>query len=473
MSTSIFPPTPSPKHTYLIIGAGVFGVSTALHLIRRYPTASVTLLDRDAYDATTRVAASWDWNKVVRADYDDLIYCRLGLEAQDIFRSDPLWKPYFHETGIFWICRSDYAQEVMDNYKKLGREADLKAVPIEEARKLYGGMFDDADYNGVKEVLVNKTSGWAAAGDCLRAVTKEALRLGVEYIVADVAALEFNEAKTRCTGVRTTNGQIVTATHTILSTGAFTPKLLEQSAARSGINGLRAGSRILAAGITTGMTKLDKDIHDSIYAKMPVGVQGYNAELGPFIGSLPPTPDREIKWWGQTIFTNTTEVLPGRYLSAPPNAPDYAQWKVPQELKSDIDHANKVFYGKRGENWKMEKYRICWDAFTTSADFIISPHTSWTSPSSPSTPIPSSSSITPLSTSYSSNGLYIATCGNFHGWKFFPVLGKYVVKMLEGDLEPELANKWAWDRERPDGGMNPDWPRWEASGVLNQERPRL
>lgn len=61
----------------------------------------------------------------------------------------------------------------------------------------------------------------------------------------------------------------------------------------------------------------------------------------------------------------------------------------------------------------------------------------------------------------------MATCGNFHGWKFFPVLGKYITEMLEGTLDPELAEKWAWDRERPDPSNNPDWPRHEMNAVLN------
>lgn len=266
------------KHSYLIVGAGVFGVSTAYHIIKTYPDATVTIVDRDAFDAESRVAASWDWNKVVRADYDDIVYCKLGLEAQDIFRSDPLWKPFFHESGIYWMCRSDYAQDVVDNYKKLGRTADLAAVPIEEARKLYGGLFNDADYDGVKEVLVNKTSGWAAAGDCLRAVTREVIRLGVKYVTADVASLNF-DATNRCTGILTKSGKSISASHVILSTGAFTPKLLEQSAAKSGLSDLRAGDRILAAGITTGMTKLDEKSLET-YASMPVGVQGYTAQTG-------------------------------------------------------------------------------------------------------------------------------------------------------------------------------------------------
>lgn len=343
--------------SYIIVGAGVFGVSTAYHLIKKYPNASITIVDRDAYDADTRVAASWDWNKVVRADYDDILYCRLGIESQDVFKSDPLWKPYFHETGIYWMCRSDYAQEVIDNYKKLGRTADLQAVPIAEARKLYGGLFEDADYTGVKEVLINKTSGWAAAGDCLRAVTKECLRLGVKYVVAEVEELQLDKSG-NCTGVKTNKGTY-TATHTILSTGAYTPKLLELAAAASGNNELRVGDRIVAGGITTGMTTLDEKSYPR-FKNMPVGVQGYTAQTGPFIGSLPPTKDRELKWWGQTIFKNTEEVAFGKSISTPPAKRDYGQWEVNGRLKEDINYANKVFYGKNGATWKMEKHRICW-----------------------------------------------------------------------------------------------------------------
>ncbi|KIX00105.1 uncharacterized protein Z518_10242 [Rhinocladiella mackenziei CBS 650.93] len=346
------------KPSYIIAGAGVFGVSTAYHLIKKYPDASVTLIDRDAFDADYRVAASWDWNKVVRADYDDIVYCRLALEAQDIFKSDPLWKPYFHETGIFWMCRSNYAQDVIDNYKKLGRNADLSAVSVSEARKLYNGLFEDADYTDVREVLINKTSGWAAAGDALRAITSKALELGVKYVTAEVATLQLDN-RGCCYGVKTATGEILTASHIILCTGAFTPKLLELSAASSGLADLRAGPRIVAGGITTGMTKLDDKSYER-FTGMPVGVQGYTAQIGPFIGSLPPTQDRELKWWGQTIFKNTREMLPGRHISAPPPEPDYAQWKVSGRLQEDIHHANNVFYGKKGAHWKMEKYRICW-----------------------------------------------------------------------------------------------------------------
>ncbi|KAK6429351.1 hypothetical protein LTR95_014501 [Oleoguttula sp. CCFEE 5521] len=437
--------TSSTEKSYLIVGAGVFGVSTAYHLIQKYPNASVSIVDRDAYDATSRVAASWDWNKVVRADYDDLVYCKLGLEAQEVFLNDPLWQPYFHQTGIYWMCRSDYASEVIGNYKQMGREGELKAVPVAEAKEMYGGVFGDADIRDVKEVLVNRGSGWAAPGVCLVAVTRKALELGVKYVVAETESLAFSNDGTRCTGIKTSKGETLSADHIILSTGAYTPKLLELSAYEARKPDLSAGDRIVAGGITTGMTRLDAATYPT-YAKMSVGVQGYTPEAGPFIGSLPPTKDRELKWWGQSIFTNEQEVLPGKTLSAPPAKPDYGQWEVSEKLREDISYANHVFYGKKTKDWKMEKHRICWDAFTTSADFIISPHAA-------------------------ASNLYVATCGNFHGWKFFPVLGKYIVQMLEGALEPELAQKWAWDRERPkDGKDNADYPRHQMKDFLDPVR---
>lgn len=348
----------STNRSYLIVGAGVFGVSTAYHLIKKYPNASVTLVDRDAFDAESRVAASWDWNKVIRADYDDIVYCKLALEAQDILESDPLWQPYFHQTGIYWTCRSEYAQEVVDNYQRLGRKADIKAVPVSEAKKLYNGIFEDADYTDVQNVLVNKSSGWVAADDCLRAITRDAIRLGVEYVTAEVATLQLDKTG-RCIGLQTLTGQILTASHVVLCTGAYTTKLLELSAKTTGLTNLRGEGRIVAGGITTGVTKLDERSYNR-FAKMPVGVQGYNTKSGPFIGSLPPTEEKQLKWWGQTIFKNDYEVLPGRIVSAPPPERDYKQWEVSTQLKEDITFASNVFYGERAATWKLDKHRICW-----------------------------------------------------------------------------------------------------------------
>ncbi|KAK6211991.1 hypothetical protein LQW54_005519 [Pestalotiopsis sp. IQ-011] len=429
----------SQAPSYLIIGAGVFGASTAYHLIQRHPDAVVTLVDRDPYDAPSRVAASWDWNKVVRADYADIGYCALALEAQDVWRSDPLWRPFYHESGIYWISRTGFSQQVLDNYKKLGRQADLYSLPVAEARRLHGGIFDEADYEGVAEVLINNTSGWADARDALRKVIETAVEQGVRYVVVEVASLEIDDEGT-CRGVRTAGGDILRATHTILCSGSFTPKLLERSAEVSGIEGLRAGERIVSAGVTTGLTRLN-DQDRKTYSGMPVCIQENPPERGASNGMLPPNKDSQIKWWGQYIFKNTQEVVKGRSISAPPDKPDYAEWEVPDSLKDDIRFATKVTSGRKGESWELEQHRICWEALTPSEDFIISKH--------------------PAAVQ-----LYVATCGSFHGWKFFPVLGKYVLHMLDDTLPPEWKSRWAWDRELPDPSHLTVWPKRELKDLL-------
>ncbi len=69
----------SVQQSYLIVSAGIFGASTALHLRAAEPEAHITLLDRTPYPCL--YGASHDINKIVRENYPDEFYMRLGSEA--------------------------------------------------------------------------------------------------------------------------------------------------------------------------------------------------------------------------------------------------------------------------------------------------------------------------------------------------------------------------------------------------------
>lgn len=76
----------SPKTSVLIVGAGEFGASTALSLLKT-GNYTITLIDR-APVLPAMDAASTDMNKVVRWDYSDKDYARLAREAIDVWKSD-------------------------------------------------------------------------------------------------------------------------------------------------------------------------------------------------------------------------------------------------------------------------------------------------------------------------------------------------------------------------------------------------
>lgn len=67
--------------------------------------------------------------------------------------------------------------------------------------------------------------------------------------------------------------------------------------------------------------------------------------------------------------------------------------------------------------------RICWYTDTPTGNFLVDYHPDYA-------------------------GLFLATGGSGHGFKFLPVMGDKIVKAMEGRLEEELAGLWRWPREK-------------------------
>jgi len=144
----------STRESYLIVGAAVFGASSAYHLAKKIPSASITLIDRSPF--LCPLAASYDWQKVVRPDYGNLFYMELALEAQDRWRKDPLYSRFYHESGIVKIETGDLAHKMAENFKKLGVNSEAHVVDSERLKRAYP-LFWDTDYTSVKDCYVNPT----------------------------------------------------------------------------------------------------------------------------------------------------------------------------------------------------------------------------------------------------------------------------------------------------------------------------
>ncbi|KAK8096157.1 hypothetical protein PG999_014179 [Apiospora kogelbergensis] len=399
--------------TYVIVGAGVFGASVATHLIHKYPNADIVLIDRGPFPH--EAGASWDWNKVVRADYTNLMYMDLALEAMQAWRHDPLYNTYYHESGLAWADPTDRPKTILENYKKLNATEQYRMSSPTEVKTLWDGVYSETNYTGVSDILINQSSGWVEATKALRQVIQVTLDSGVKYVAADIQEVVFGKDGA-ATGVRTAMGDVHSANHVILATGAYTPKLLMDSAPDN--KNIHAGHRMVAAGICEGSVVLnDKDAKH--FRQGPIYVNEVEGIIG---GVVPPNPENQLKFCRDQSFANTMfHETAGQNISVPPLQSDYDQWNLSPGMKAEIARTVKGIYGGKSSDWDITNHRICWDLVTPTQDQIICEHPH-------------------------SKNLYIATGGSFHSWKFLPTIGKYVIQLMEGTLDPKLAKTWAWDR---------------------------
>jgi sarcosine oxidase/L-pipecolate oxidase len=275
--------------SYLIVGAGVFGLSTALHLARTRPEASVVVLDRG--DVPNPASASWDLNKIIRADYRDPFYMKLALEACAAWDADPLYAPHFHQSGMVFAENEGKCDAMLRNLAALdpadfcvgsgsssdnddsddcgSRETPAAATPlppVAAARLLSVGDARAAfaslaamNLQGAQRVYLNPQSGWADAAPALRDVAREAGERGVVFRRAEVAKLLLSDERAgrvakrsaaaagglSCRGVRTNDGVDIIAERVLVCAGAYTAKLLADSGPRE--PALQAGDRLVAA----------------------------------------------------------------------------------------------------------------------------------------------------------------------------------------------------------------------------------
>ena len=236
---------PPLASSYIIVGAGVFGASTALSLSKQSPAPTVILIDRAPFPCP--IAASHDINKIVRSDYGDIFYCKLGLQTQDRWREDPLYKPWYHQSGLVKVTdeRFGRVRKIFDNYKELGVDVKAELLSPKEMKTRFEGLYADADFTNVDDILWNPSSGYAEATRALKATVGAAVKNGVQYISSPVAKLILEDG--RCTGIQTEDGSIVNASSIILSTGAYTAKLLADSAPLQ--PELQGGDRITACAV--------------------------------------------------------------------------------------------------------------------------------------------------------------------------------------------------------------------------------
>lgn len=195
---------------------------------------------------------------------------------------------------------------------------------------------------------------------------------------------------------------------------------------------------------------------------------------------MPPTSDNQLKFIRDIPFRNTIDhQVSGQRISVPFTSMDRSQWTSPdnmlQGLKDEIATVINGIYGKEGKDLKPHTYRLCWyvssvvilyqllglmlcnrDATTSDNNWFISPH-------------PRCENLYIATGGNSPKGLALfltkTSTGSWHGWKFLPITGEYVVQMLKGELPEEMRQRWAWDRDLAGIQPNPMMPTRELRDI--------
>jgi len=461
--TSSSSSTFSPPSSILIIGSGVYGLTTAWALTKReaFKQCRITVVDRsdpvqlDVFPAPD--AASVDTSRIVRADYADPAYAALCAEAQLLWRqqadpSDLGAQGRYNESGMVLVADGPApatagdvsatlpappSTATLDKSKLTGMDyaryswANVQALAASDP-KLSEHIRELPDAAAIREAVgtggtsgswgyLNKLSGWTDAGKTMKWLydqVQETTR--VIFTAGTVTSLEHTGDTV--TGARLSDGSVLTADLVIVAAGSWTESLVDLE------------GQGVATGQVLGYLDITEEEQEKL-GKMPVLL---NLSSGLFI--IPPS-NRVLKiarhaygYLNPTPLTATSALPPSpsskpveRSISQPLTHLADSSLSIPPEGEEDLRRAlQEMIPLPELRDRPFTKTRLCWYLDTPTADFIIDYHPGW-------------------------KGLFVATGDSGHAFKFMPVLGEKIVDCVSGNCPVEFKDKWSW-KPRFNGG---------------------
>ena len=200
---------------YVVIGAGVHGLSTSMHLAQRLRAQGrrigaggtrIVVLDKAGVGA----GASGIACGVVRNNYYQPAMRELMAHSVSVWESDAATYSY-HSVGYMQISPEVMHAQVATIYeqqKAIGYESVF--VEGERASLAYmRGLLDDWQARNITSVLHEKRGGYANNMAAMQGLAKKARALGVEIVAgAEVTGFRSGNGSAAVSAVRTTAGDI-------------------------------------------------------------------------------------------------------------------------------------------------------------------------------------------------------------------------------------------------------------------------
>ncbi|ORY21109.1 FAD dependent oxidoreductase [Naematelia encephala] len=453
----------NPSQSILIIGAGVFGLSTAIHLAKR-GYKDVTVIDRQPFDKNFYHpddgcdGASADINKVFRTTYGDRkMYQDLALAALPIWRvwtaevqasspsdlpdgldpSDELLSESgfmrtgsgaqlsdFHKACLAGIEADNRRERVFvlknqDDFKR-AKEADELQPGYHWADKLnrYNGLLR-GDIHG----LLDRDAGFTKADKACVWALHLAKKAGVNFIL-DSKAGAFSsfittgtEGDRRVLGVQTQDGKEHRADKVIVACGGWTASVVPE-----------VSSLLETTGGSLAFIDIPRDRPDLLqrFGPKEFCTWSFESAEGTGMGGFPATEDGRLKFgYREVKYTNfVTHPVTGTRLSVPRTkySPDPIH-NIPLHALENIKRIIRSIYPELAAIGITET-RICW--YTDSIDNHF---------------------VGDYVPGYGET-LFVASGGSGHGFKFLPVFGENFVNQLE-HKQDEFTQYWKWRKPVP------------------------
>ena len=456
----------NPPSSILIVGSGVFGLSTAWALTKRplFVKTAITVVDQAGGQFPPPDSASVDSSRIIRADYADPHYTALATVAQQEWRKqgdDELGgQGRYFESGFVLTANKpteievgtksgmDYTKESWKNVTTYaasnGHPAD-KIQTLDSRQQLNDclgtdGHAGDWGYS-------NALSGWADAGKGMKWLYERVKATGrVKFVDAKVKQLETE--RDTVVGAKLSDGTILRGDVVLVAAGAWTGELID------------VRGRAEATGHVLGYIDITEEEH-AVLAKQPVVL---NLSTGLFV--IPPRQKtlkvarHSFGYFNPGIVTNAlpehpSSSRPTLVVSRPATTRNGGLSHLPHEADVALRRALKDLVPVKGlESRPWKEARLCWYSDTKDGDWLVDWHPGW-------------------------KGLFIATGDSGHGYKFLPILGDKVLDCLIGK-GGALGHKWRWKEIEDDtvgkeidgkfnGLLTRDGSRGGRPGMILQE----
>jgi glycine/D-amino acid oxidase-like deaminating enzyme len=220
----------------VVVGGGIFGVSTAVHLAR---LGAETTIVNDGPVANGASSRSLAWLNSARKR--SAAYHKLRMQGVDRYRTLAAghdcgaWLRL--DGGLTWDAddASNQIPEVFRHEKAIGYETRLLA-PGDIAAVTPGV---DASAVSPQGAIFNAGEGWVDLPSLISLLLKEFLEYGGR-VITDAGSADVTLSNGRVSGVKTASGQVVDADAVVVATGSAVPDMAAKVGRRIGDGTTRA-----------------------------------------------------------------------------------------------------------------------------------------------------------------------------------------------------------------------------------------